>query len=265
MPDLSETAYIPADMNWRVLTPSQAARTIAAANEHLSPALIVVRSWTPKGSEGRRGWGYRHNTFVMVGGKANPLKFRRSYGAGAPGERVEIRHNGGCQVCGEIHADYALTWAQAPDGWVLACGACAQANLLHVQNVVSPFYWQGVGKSGISSLCEYAEPAYAYRIFVDLTTGGDVEVAGYAETLEAQEAIEDGITALRAWVREHSRMPSLEEAAVTLAFDSGDQHPAAVLRSEKRRIGNVLSRLGEFETFNGLMAFVRQTKNGGER
>ena len=163
-----ETAYMPEDVNWRVLTPTQAARLIARFNAHLSPALIMVRSWTVSGRYGRNGWTTKRTAFVAVDGRANP-RGRKSNGA-------EVRINGACHVCGKVFAEYALQFALGKADYIPACPSCIAAHSMCT--LATPLD---------TSLLLWAEayarpacpPAYAYRMNVDLTQQTEFTVTVY--------------------------------------------------------------------------------------
>lgn len=216
--------------------------------------MIVTRSWTPKGSFGRRGWAHRLSTFVAVDGKANQLKVYRHQG--------EISHNGGCQKCGKVFAEFALKWASAPDGWLKACPGCVSAWHLHTENIVSPFYF--IGMNPRPTVSKMVQPAFfAYRIFVDLTRGGAVEVATYSDYQAIKNQIEAGIGTLKTWVHECSRdslAVTMNEMVLVATVLSDAPSPLATMRQELHLVEYLVGQLGECESFQDLMALAAKAK-----
>ncbi len=251
-PDLSEAAYLPDGLSWQVFTPAQAARVIAKANTHLGTAMIVVRSWTQKGTGGRRGWGYRHTSFVLEGGKANLLKASRMMG--------EIGHNGGCEACGRVFADYVLTWGHAPDGWLKACPDCVEAGHLHTESLTSPFLFAGMNPRPVASKM-VRQAAYDYRIFIDLTANGEIEVCPWCDYEAIRARTDIAVGALTSWVRAHSDLPSFDMFVLLEEnVHSSLNNTAAVMRKDMNLLEFLVANLHEQDGFYELRAFARKAR-----
>lgn len=181
MSELCAPLYLP-DVYWPTMTPAQAARALMSANPQASPALISVRSWT---RSGRNGWGTatRLNRFVAVDGTANPMGY---WSNRLLPRDLRILHNGHCQVCGQVFADYQLTWSTCTDpqagqaapqelrghfhddvevvfgrAFVMVCAGCLRANgLEEFPSITDPVEWGWDFANADRGGCAPGDPSY---------------------------------------------------------------------------------------------------------
>lgn len=166
------------DMNWKVLTPAQAAKAIARGNTHLSPALVIVRSWTQKGRGGRCGWANRHDSYTIDSGRC--LLERRS--------------------------------------------------------------------------------EYAYRVFVDLTAGGEMEIVPWSEYAEIVSRTAEAIETLKAWIAQRSELPSYDLAALMHEVVHSYTTQASVMREDMVILEALVASLPEQDGVGSLRDTARKAR-----